>query len=135
MASGPGSSALRPDLRGINHVFTFFATPGPVTCFDGVSSLLPGHFLDIRTAPNGERTIKDRIHWQIDFPDAGHEDRRDARTLVDEFEQLMLAAVERRLRADVPVVSYLSGGVDSSLIVALACKVRGEAIPTFHDSR
>ena len=43
----------------------------------------------------------------------------------------MLAAVERRLRADVPVVSYLSGGVDSSIVVALACKVRGRPIPTF----
>ena len=126
-----GMVTPRADLRGINHVFTFFAMPGPVTCFEGVSLLLPGHFLDIRTDNRGERTIKDRIHWQIDFPDEGHEDRADSKTFVDEFERLMLGAVERRLRADVPVVSYLSGGVDSSLIVALACKIRGNAIPTF----
>ncbi len=94
--------------------------------------MLPGHFLDIRTAIDGSRTIRDRIYWEIDFPDRGQEERgQDPKALVDRFEQTMLAAVEKRLRADVPVVSYLSGGVDSSLVVAMACKVRGEPIPTF----
>jgi asparagine synthase (glutamine-hydrolysing) len=127
-----GLVPARPDLRGINHAFTFFALPGPVTCFEGVSALLPGHFLDIRTAIDGTRTIRDRIYWEIDFPDRGQEERgQDPKVLVDRFEQTMLAAVEKRLRADVPVVSYLSGGVDSSVVVAMACKVRGEPIPTF----
>ena len=126
-----GMVPVQPDLRGINHVFTFFAMPGPVTCFKDVTLLLPGHFLDVRSDDHGLRSIKERIHWEIDFPDAGQEERHDPTTFVDEFERLMLGAVERRLRADVPVVSYLSGGVDSSLIVALACKIRGNAIPTF----
>jgi asparagine synthase (glutamine-hydrolysing) len=126
-----GMVPVRPDLRGINHVFTFFAMPGPVTCFEGINLLLPGHYLDIRQKEGGQRTVDDRIHWQLDFPDAGHEDRNDAVAFVDEFERLMLTAVEKRLRADVPVVSYLSGGVDSSVIVAMACKIRGQAIPTF----
>ena len=55
----------------------------------------------------------------------------DEKRLVDGFEQVLLGAVERRLRADVPVVSYLSGGVDSSMVVALASHVRGSPIPTF----
>jgi asparagine synthase (glutamine-hydrolysing) len=128
----------RADLRGINHAFTFFAMPGPVTCFEGISLLLPGHFLDIRatgepgaSATGGYRTVQDRIHWQIDFPDQGQEERGDPTKFVDQLEQTMLASVERRLRADVPVVSYLSGGVDSSLVVALACKIRGNPIPSF----
>ncbi len=42
-----GMVPARADLRGINHLFTFFAMPGPVTCFEGISALLPGHFLEI----------------------------------------------------------------------------------------
>ena len=126
-----GMITPKADLRGINHVFTFLGTPGPVTCFDGVSILTPGHYLDIPQKPDGSRTMRDRIHFEIDFPDAGHEDRRDDKVLIDELDHRLLAAVERRLRADVPVVSYLSGGVDSSLVVAMACKIRGSAIPTF----
>src|SRR5208337_4874075 len=77
-------------------------------------------------------SIEDRTYWEIDFPDQGHEDpENNPRRLVDHFEEVMLAAVQRRLRADVPVVSYLSGGVDSSLVVALASHVRKQPIPTF----
>jgi len=128
-----GMVDARPDPRGINHIFTFFALPGPVTCFEGIQSLLPGHFLTIQLAPHNETArVSDRIYWEIDFPNRGEEDPgHDPKALVDQFEAVMLQAVERRLRADVPVVSYLSGGVDSSLVVALASKVRGQPIPTF----
>ena len=44
---------------------------------------------------------------------------------------MLLDAVKRRLRADVPVVSYISGGVDSSIVVAMSSKVRGAPIPSF----
>jgi asparagine synthase (glutamine-hydrolysing) len=50
---------------------------------------------------------------------------------VDDFEQILLRAVEKRLRADVPVGAYLSGGVDSSMIVAMACRIKGPAINTY----
>ena len=51
--------------------------------------------------------------------------------MVDGLEAVLLGAVERRLRADVPVVSYLSGGVDSTMVAALASHIRGQAIPSF----
>jgi asparagine synthase (glutamine-hydrolysing) len=128
-----GLVEARPDLRGINQVFTFFALPGPPTCFQGIQALLPGHYLTIQLGrPEETATVTDRIYWEIDFPNQGKEDPgRDPKQLVDEFEAVLLRAVERRLRADVPVVSYLSGGVDSSIVVALASHVRGEPIPTF----
>ena len=123
----------RPDVRGINHIFTFFSLPGPVTCFEGIQALPPGHFLSVQFGQAGGKTrVHEQTYWQIDFPDRGDEDPgRDSKKVIDEFEKILLGAVERRLRADVPVVAYLSGGVDSSTLVALACHIRGEAIPTF----
>jgi len=128
-----GLVRARTDLRGIDQVFNFFALPGPATCFEGVSLLLPGHYLSIQPGGSGqERRVADRVFWQIDFPDRGEEERgQDPDKLVESFQEVLMGAVERRLRADVPVVSYLSGGIDSSTVVALACHVRGQAIPTF----
>ncbi len=128
-----GLVEARPDPRGINHLFTFYALPGPATCFDGVQLLPPGHYLRIQLGAAGEPArLAERVYWQIDFPERGHEDySRSVQQLADQFEQVFQDAVTRRLRADVPVVSYLSGGVDSSMVVALASRVRGSAIPTF----
>jgi asparagine synthase (glutamine-hydrolysing) len=127
-----GMVPARPEPRGINHIFTFFALPGKVTCFEGIYYLLPGRFLQIQLGATGERArVEEKIYWQIDFPDQGHEDNRDPDVLAKEFEEILLRAVEIRLRADVPVVSYLSGGVDSSIVVAMASKIRGSPIPSF----
>ncbi|HEV3204515.1 MAG TPA: asparagine synthase (glutamine-hydrolyzing), partial [Gemmataceae bacterium] len=128
-----GMVPARPDARGINHIFTFFALPGPVTCFHGVQTLIPGHFLSMQfDGPGDTGRIVDRAYWEINFPDQGEEDRvSNAETLVDEFETLMRRSVARRLRADVPVVAYLSGGVDSSLVVAMAGREKNVPIPTF----
>ena len=127
-----GLVTARPDLKGIDQVFHFFAVPGPATCFEGIQLLQPGNYLRVDLGRDGESAkIHKRVYWAIDFPDQGQEETGDPKKLVDEFERLMLASVERRLRADVPVVSYLSGGIDSSAVVAMAAKVRGEPIPTF----
>jgi asparagine synthase (glutamine-hydrolysing) len=129
-----GMVPARPDLRGIDHIFTFAALPGPITCFEGVQLLPPGHYLEIIPGSAGGvgPVINERAYWEMDFPDRGHENRGgDARSLVDRFETIMLQAVEKRLRADVPVGAYLSGGVDSSMIAALACHLKGPAINTY----
>ncbi|MFL5340033.1 MAG: asparagine synthetase B family protein, partial [Gemmataceae bacterium] len=125
-----GLVEARPDVRGLNHLFTFFATPGPVTCFEGVNQLIPGHYLDIRLGDTSEPRSK--AFYEFDFPDRGQEIRdEDPKKLVDQFEEVFIRSVQMKLRADVPVVSYLSGGVDSSIVVALAGKVLGRSIPTF----
>jgi asparagine synthase (glutamine-hydrolysing) len=128
-----GMVEARPDPRGINHLFTFFALPGPITCFAGVSLLTPGHYLRIDLDSPGEAArVSEHTYWQIDFPDQGQEDYQSTgEQLINQFEEVLLGAVTRRLRADVPVVSYLSGGIDSSIVVAMASRVRGTPIPSF----
>ncbi len=123
----------KPDIQGLNHIFTFFAMPGPVTVFDGVTLLPPGQYLHFTPGQGSVASMLTRkIYWEVNYPDWGDEDYGfDEDKTVRGFEEVLYAAVERRLRADVPVVSYLSGGVDSSLIVAMACKALGRAIPTF----
>ncbi len=123
---------VRADLRGLDQVFHFFAVPGPSTCFAGIQVLQPGHFLKIDLPASGQPArVSPGRYWKMDFPDQGQELDGDPKKLVDQFDQLFYASVERRLRADVPVVSYLSGGIDSSIVVAVAAKIRGESIPTF----
>jgi asparagine synthase (glutamine-hydrolysing) len=130
----PGLIAARPDLNGINQVFTFFALPGPMTCFQGVRTLLPGRYLKVQLDPTSEGAarVEERTYWDIDFPDRGSEDPgSNRRRLLDDFEAVLRRATDIRLRADVPVVSYLSGGVDSGTVVALATLCRGRPVPTF----
>jgi asparagine synthase (glutamine-hydrolysing) len=122
-----GMVPAKADLRGLDHVFTFSALPGPTTCFEGVQMLSPAHFIQVSAVDDrlATESIRERAYWKMDFPDRGDEIDGDPKTLVDQFEQLMLQAVGRRLRADVPVGAYLSGGVDSSMIVALSCHLKG----------
>src|SRR5262245_43505320 len=98
-----GMVDARYDPRGINHLFTFFSLPGPVTCFAGVQSLSPGRYLKIQMGGAGEQAqVSQHTYWEFDFPDRGEEDRRSIDVLTEEFNDLFTAAVERGLPADVP---------------------------------
>jgi asparagine synthase (glutamine-hydrolysing) len=129
LASGMVQARLDP--RGLDQIFHFYALPGPATCFAGVQTLLPGHCLAVQRGPEGTAArVSERTWWEIDFPDRGHEVDGDEERLVEQLAALMSRAVERRLRADVPVVAYLSGGIDSTLVAALAGRLHG-LLPTF----
>jgi asparagine synthase (glutamine-hydrolysing) len=122
-----GLVAARPDPRGVDHLFTFFCAGTTRSFFEGISSLPPGHYLKIHDG----RVTKHR-YWDLDFPDRGCERRLDKPApLVDELEALLQQAVERRLRSDVPVVSYISGGLDSTVVLGFCSRHRGTAIPAF----
>ena len=116
-----------PDVRGIDHFFNFFCAGTSRTNFEGVKSLPPGHYLKVR---DGKVELK--RYWDLDFPNQGDE-RREADTgpMVDELEHLLRQAVERRLRGDVPVVSYISGGLDSTVVLGLSSRQRGKPVPSF----
>lgn len=122
-----GMIAPLPDVRGISYFFTFIS-PGPTrTCFEGVKSLAPGHYVRIR-----DGRVEVRQYWDLDFPDAGDERRyADPRAATDELDELLRRAVRRRLRGDVPVVSYISGGLDSTVVLGLATQELGRPVPAF----
>lgn len=121
------------DIRGLDQVFNFFALAGRRTMYEGIKSVLPGNYLRLEMrADHKPAEIVERRYWDFDFRDAGHEENpADITPLVDEFEAAFQNAVELRLRADVPVVSYLSGGVDSAYVLATAAKIRGTPPPSF----
>lgn len=131
LASGEVNGGVDP--RGLDHMFTFFAMGTRRTMFAGVSSILPGHYLKIAFRTDGTAAeVIERQYWDLDFPDAGHEDNpSNPKALIDEFEATFQRSVELRLRSDVPVVGYLSGGVDSAAVLAMASRIRGEPLPSF----
>src|SRR5207247_10629892 len=103
-------------------------------CFEGVQLLIPGHFLSISPANgNGANAVvRERAFWEMDFPDQGAEERgENQKRLVDDLEKLLLQEVEERLRAGVPVGAYLSGGVDSCIIVAYAFHLNSLTLNTY----
>jgi asparagine synthase (glutamine-hydrolysing) len=122
-----GLIAARPDPKGIDLFFNTFTAGTSRTFFEGIHSIPPGHYLRVR-----DGRVERKRYWDLDFPDAGQERRLDDPTpLVDELESLMRQAVERRLRGDVPVVSYISGGLDSTVVLGLSSRQRGYAVPSF----
>jgi asparagine synthase (glutamine-hydrolysing) len=122
-----GLVVAEPDEKGIDHLFTFFCAGTTRTFFKGVKSIPPGHYLRVR-----DGRVEREMYWDLDFPDAGQERRlADPTPLVDELEDRLRRAVERRLRGDVPVVSYISGGLDSTVVLGLSSRQRGQAVPSF----
>ncbi len=122
-----GMVDARPDRKGIDHLFSFFCAGTTRTFFEGIKSLPPGHFLKVK-----DGRVAKHQYWDLDFPDEGDERRSaDPGELVDELEDYLRQAVERRLRGDVPVVSYISGGLDSTVVLGLSSRQRGAAVPSF----
>jgi asparagine synthase (glutamine-hydrolysing) len=122
-----GLVEAEPDPRGLDYFFNFFSLPSERTCFAGVRQLPPGHYAVVK---DGDFSIHQ--YWDLDFPDAGAEQHfADPVQGVAELEDLLRGAVRRRLASEVPVSCYLSGGLDSTVVLALACQERGEPLPSF----
>ena len=116
-ASGEVSAA--PDPAGIDEVFTLWGPRSPRTAFRGVNQVRAGGLIVWERG----RIVADRTWWS---PSYG-EDPSDPTDL----DELLRESVRLRLRADVPVGTYLSGGLDSSLITALAQAETDHQLRTF----
>ncbi len=119
------NSAYKKDINyeALYHYFTFKNIPAPFTAFKGIYSLLPGEML---TFANGKTNKKK--WWKIDFNE--REDYNEA-LAATKLLALLEDATRLRMRSDVPFGAYLSGGVDSSSIVALMTRFSDKPIKTF----
>jgi asparagine synthase (glutamine-hydrolysing) len=111
------------DPAGIEQTFTFWSVVPPQSVFKGIEELRPGH---LRTYRNGSHTEK--AFWSPSyggFSGSLEDAVESVRSAVEDATRL------RMLRADVPVGSYLSGGLDSSLVAALGRRFAGERFQTF----
>lgn len=122
----PGVSA-EIDPVALDQIFTLWAPIAPRTPFLGIEELPPGCAMIVDA--EGTRL---RRYWSLSFPD--RDDARDPRSeaqVAEELAALLDDATRIRLRADVPVGAYLSGGFDSSLVSALAARHAPGRLRTF----
>ena len=118
--------ARRLDPRAVADVFTFWSALAPATVFEGIHALPPGHILTIR---NGREEL--RQYWDWEFPARGVDDARSMDECLDGLRERLVQSVRLQVRADVPVGAYLSGGLDSSLIVGLLRRYTEVPLRTF----
>jgi asparagine synthase (glutamine-hydrolysing) len=112
------------DPEALAQVFTFWSTLKERTVFRDIHDIPPGHYLYAR---DGRFDVQP--YWSLDFEEPQRP--RPAEEYLAELEELLVDATQIRLRADVPVGAYLSGGLDSSTITAIARKYTNNSLDTF----
>ena len=118
------SGAVTPDvdLQSLYHYVGYEFVPAPATMFRGIRKLPAGHRLLVS---NGEATIEP--YWDVDFEPADVSETECIRTI----RELLSEAVEKRLMSDVPLGVFLSGGLDSTAVLAYAREATDRRLPTF----
>jgi asparagine synthase (glutamine-hydrolysing) len=115
------------DMESLSQVFTFWSSLTPKTFFRGIYEVPPGHYMKI----SGE-SQEIKPFWSLKFPATPDEYFKGSiHDAAAELETLLTDAARIRLRADVQVAAYLSGGLDSSATTALIKRVAPETLQTF----
>lgn len=113
------SGKIQPKINweGVQSNFMYQTTISPHTCFQGIFSLEPAHFAtyDLKT---GEFNTEEFYRLPSDT-----DKTLDTETAAIKIEKLLQESIERQLYADVPVISMMSGGIDSTLVTAMAKKI------------
>ena len=122
------SGLVKPELdpTALDDLLTFWCPVAPKTIFKGVQQVRPGEMVVLE---NGALTT--RQYWDWEYPVDNEFLRGEPQSLAEELESLLGDATRIRLRADVPVGAYLSGGLDSSSLVALIQKQELSELRTF----
>jgi asparagine synthase (glutamine-hydrolysing) len=114
---------VEPDWEAIREYLMFGHAVGDRTWYRGIRQLAPGCYLLLE-----DGKLRQERYWELRLEP---EYNRSLVSCVEELRALLDDAVRLHWRSDVPVGAYLSGGIDSSSIVALAAKQRGERMHTF----
>ncbi len=109
-----GLIAPKINPRAMDAMLSLGCVPSPMSMYENVRALPPGHYLDIHQGRLVERT-----YWDIPYPPAGEYPQRSVDEWADDLRNALTYAAQRRLKADVPVGMYLSGGIDSATIASL----------------
>ncbi len=110
------------DVRALDAYLTYQAVPAPLAMFEGTAQLPPAH--ELRFSPDAGELRVSR-YWDLRFAPKQRVAERDA---LDRLDEIVRHSVAQRLRADVPTGTLLSGGVDSSLVTALASQESGRTL-------
>ncbi|MBN2299129.1 MAG: asparagine synthase (glutamine-hydrolyzing), partial [Deltaproteobacteria bacterium] len=113
------------DLEGLAQVFTFWNTFAPKTVFKGIHQLRPGECII-----HEKDSSRSFIYWDMSFPGMGQHDISAEEKAVSAIRETLDVSTSIRLRSDVPVGAYLSGGLDSSILTTLVNR-HAEHMETF----
>jgi asparagine synthase (glutamine-hydrolysing) len=117
------SFTASPNLEAISHYLTYQCVPSPFSAFEGVQKLPPGSYLLVK---NGEVSV--HRYWRLRYTPKRELSEADAAAeLLDRLRE----AVRIRLVSDVPIGAFLSGGIDSSTVVALMAGLSDSPIKTY----
>lgn len=112
------------DAEGLVNFFYFGYIPDPLTAFRRIRKLPPGHLLEYANS-------RARLQRYWTLPEYGVHEPKSEEECVEELEGLLTEAVKIRLVSDVPLGALLSGGVDSSTVVALMARASSKGVKTF----
>jgi len=117
---------IAPELsyKNLAQIYTFWTSITPGTAFKGISELSPGHYLVFN-----KKGLKTEKYWDLHYGDINYS--LSLNSAIEQFHELFYDAVKIRLRADVEVAAYLSGGIDSSTTVAYIKDIEPGILNTF----
>lgn len=115
------------DVRAIDAYLSWGYVPAPSTAFRGISKLPPAHALVVDVS-NGTIATTSQQYWSLHHAPKRPISRDDAAQLI---RTALTDAVRVRLASDVPVGAFLSGGIDSSIVVGLMAQAMGRPVQTF----
>ena len=114
------------NAQTLSEVFTMWTPLPGKTIFNEISELEPGHYIIIK-----DGIISKRAYWDLSFVQKDKYHTTNFSQAMEEFDALLKDSVKLRLRSDVPVAAYLSGGLDSSITTSYIKEISPEHLQTF----